>query len=371
MTTQPSLFRRLLTARFRAVKWITFTLIMLAASLVHAGDEATDLWTKLESADDKSVAPIADQLIKLGAPAVTAFEHKYLGLPTETQIKKWITELDDPKFAVREEATANLEKLPAAGRRYLSEALDSKLAQDSVEVRLRLNEILSKPVAPVQREPLDVGFQTRAINVLRRINTPAAKMYAEQMEPSTGMNLLKNVNPKVHAVAGEWKVTAEGLICPVDDFATLSLPFRPKGAYTLEVEFRRLEGNDGILILLPVGSRAGALNLGGWGGDTCGLEQIDNVGADENETSVKQSFDLNKRYTLKATVIPKGDDVQITVWLNGKDFISWSGEINRLSPHSIWRFKNPGALGIGAHQSSVMFSKITLQMLRGEVERLP
>jgi hypothetical protein len=353
------------------VKWTTFILMMLMACSVHAGDDATEMWTKLESADDKSVTPISDQLVKLGPSSVAAFEHKYLGLPTETQIKKWITDLDDAKFAVREEATANLEKLPPAGRRYLTEALDSKLAQDSVEVRLRLNEILSKPVAPVLREPLDVGFQARAIHVLRQINTPAARMYAEQMEPSTGMSLLKNLNPKAHAVAAEWKVTAEGLICPVDDFATFSLPFRPKGAYTLEVEFRRVEGNDGILILLPVGSRAGALNLGGWGGETCGLEQIDNSGADENETSVKQSFELNKRYTLKATVIPKGDDVQITVWLNGKEFISWSGESGRLSPHSIWRFKYPGALGIGAHQSSVLFSKINLQMLRGDIERLP
>jgi WD40 repeat protein len=84
------------------------------------------------------------------------------------RITRLVAELDSDDFAVRERATAELEKLGGAAEAALSEALEGG---PSAEVRMRVQQLLEKASRPV-------GARLRALRMLElleRIGTPEAR----------------------------------------------------------------------------------------------------------------------------------------------------------------------------------------------------
>ena len=106
--------------------------------------------------------------------------------------------------------------------------------------------------------------------------------------------------------------------------------------YTLTVEFTRVEGDDSVVIILPVGEVSPALELGGWRGTAHGLSRIDgnSVRTDENPTSVQPgSLENGKRYTLGAEVKVEDESATVKATLDGKLLFDWSGAVSRLQPN--------------------------------------
>ena len=93
----------------------------------------------------------------------------------------------------------------------------------------------------------------------------------------------------------------------------------PNTNYELSLEAKRIDGTDFFCgITFPVGKSHCSLILGGWGGATVGLSNIDGFDASENDTSQVISFKQNKWYKLRLKVTDKS----ITVWLDKKKIIS-------------------------------------------------
>jgi WD40 repeat protein len=114
------------------------------------------------TADPARVVPWVRERVK---PAV--------GFET-ARIDKLIADLDGDKFAVRQQAAEELEKLGELAVPGLEKVLETK---PSLNLRQRVDELLSK--VTTFQVPADVLHSLRAVEVLERISTPEAKQVME------------------------------------------------------------------------------------------------------------------------------------------------------------------------------------------------
>ncbi|MFK7820906.1 MAG: DUF1080 domain-containing protein [Planctomycetaceae bacterium] len=93
----------------------------------------------------------------------------------------------------------------------------------------------------------------------------------------------------------------------------------PKTNYEIELEAKKVEGNDFFVgLTFPIGDDEDcSLVLGGWGGGVCGLSSIDGYDASENETTDYRHFKLNQWYKVRLRVT----DTAIRVWLDDEEYL--------------------------------------------------
>ncbi len=144
----------------------------------RAPADPAGLWEELAAADaarayqagwelaatpDRAVALLGERL----KPAATAHDGHY---------RELVAALDSPKFAVREAASAELRRLGGAAEPILEQALAGGL---SAEARLRAGTRLRElRAAEPDREQLR---RLRAVGVLRRVGTPAARALLQDL----------------------------------------------------------------------------------------------------------------------------------------------------------------------------------------------
>jgi WD40 repeat protein len=143
-----------------------------------SSEQLGGLWADLASVDGQ-VAFRAIRSLTAAAPAlVVDFLRRHghdiprLDLP---RVTRWIRELDSEEFAIRETATAELEKLGVLARELLRKALQDR---PTPEMRRRLEMLLDKlkdkPVAPA------IVRGWRAIEVLEHLPTPETRKLLEE-----------------------------------------------------------------------------------------------------------------------------------------------------------------------------------------------
>lgn len=77
----------------------------------------------------------------------------------------------------------------------------------------------------------------------------------------------------------------------------------PTEGYEIELEARRVEGNDFFCgLTFPVGDDPCSFIVGGWGGAIVGLSSIDGEDAANNQTTLVRAFKTGKWYTVKVRV---------------------------------------------------------------------
>lgn len=92
----------------------------------------------------------------------------------------------------------------------------------------------------------------------------------------------------------------------------------PKQRYEIELEARRIDGNDFFCgITFPVGDDACSLILGGWGGGVVGLSSIDGEDASRNATTQIRDFEKGRWHAVRIRVTP----VRIVCDLDGETII--------------------------------------------------
>ena len=97
----------------------------------------------------------------------------------------------------------------------------------------------------------------------------------------------------------------------------------PKMDYEIELQARRVEGNDFFCgLTFPIGETHASLILGGWGGTVTGISSIDFFDASENETMSVIDYKQNKWYDVRVQVLKD----HVTVWLDSKKIIEVKGE---------------------------------------------
>jgi WD40 repeat protein len=142
-----------------------------------AAHDLDTLWTDLAS-DDAAVALRAIWTLVAGPRQSVPFLQERMrpvALPDSQQIARWITDLDSKPFAVREQATAELEKLAELAEPALLNRLAEKPPE---EVRRRITQLLARLRAIPSGERLRT---LRALEALENIGTPEARQLLERL----------------------------------------------------------------------------------------------------------------------------------------------------------------------------------------------
>ena len=88
--------------------------------------------------------------------------------------------------------------------------------------------------------------------------------------------------------------------------------------YEITLDAQRVTGSDFFCALtFPVGENPCSLVLGGWGGEVCGLSNIDYYDAANNETTRIIQFEQGKWYHVRLRVTPN----QIEAWVDDEKIV--------------------------------------------------
>jgi len=92
----------------------------------------------------------------------------------------------------------------------------------------------------------------------------------------------------------------------------------PKTDYEVSLEARRVSGRDFFATTtFPVGDTFCSFVVGGWGGQTVGLSNVDSANASENETTKSMEFKSGQWYRLRIRVTKK----KIEAWIDKEKMV--------------------------------------------------
>ena len=213
--------------------------------------------------------------------------------------------------------------------------------------------------------------------VLKVIDAELAKL-TEDGSAGRWVDLLKLVDPAKHRVQGRWSRQGGGiriertLALRIDPAARLMVPCVADGSYELQFTLARASGSGSTGVILPLGSTSVRLALGGWNGNTSGLELLDGKHPGEDNATRTNSIDLSDGRDVAVTVrVHLGaKDVEIVVSTDGKERIRWKGATSRLSSASRWKIPDARAFGLTATDSTVDFRTMRLRIIAGQARPL-
>jgi hypothetical protein len=153
-------------------------------------DKLKILWDDLANEDARKADSARRALASV--PNVVAFLEKQLKPDTLViaagEIDRLISDLDSPKFATREQATKELERLERAAETPLREALNKP--QITLELRRRMERLLEKLEAPLT-DPQHLRGH-RAVHILEELATTEARGLLERLAKGTpGVSLTR------------------------------------------------------------------------------------------------------------------------------------------------------------------------------------
>jgi hypothetical protein len=102
----------------------------------------------------------------------------------------------------------------------------------------------------------------------------------------------------------------------------------PKDNYEITLQAMKRKGDDFFCgLTFPVRNAHATFVVGGWGGSTIGLSNINGLDASENETTRYERLDQNKWYTVRVRVA----NGKIDCWLNDAQMVEVELKGNRIS----------------------------------------
>lgn len=124
----------------------------------------------------------------------------------------------------------------------------------------------------------------------------------------------------------------------------------PKMDYEVTLEGKKITGNDFFCTTtFPYGDSFCSLVVGGWGGTTVGLSNVNSADASENETSTSKEFAENRWYLFRIRIsrnrIEAWIDKDKTVDLDATDRkINTRAECDECHPFGIATYRTTGAV---------------------------
>jgi len=288
-------------------------------------------------------------LVDLDAPAEAA---KYLDDKCDPSLCKYVPAAAKPVEAAPEAACVELadwyRQLAAAAvpgskvamlvraRKYCERFLDlhSAAHMDRTKVELALKK--------VDEDLKSLGW------------TPPPGPWIDVLRITTADNL---------RVWGDFRRKDAGIVSGGQGYNRASLPISPVGSYELEVKLTRVTGSN-MGIIIPVGDTMPALFLGD---KHSGIQLVRGKGADENETKTSAAAIKNGQpITVGVKVLLDGDKATISVTLDGKPYINWTGSQSALSTEKWGEMPCKGAVGLRSYQTSTVCSGARVRMLSGK-----
>jgi hypothetical protein len=149
----------------------------------------------------------------------------------------------------------------------------------------------------------------------------------------------------------------------------IALPVVVAGSYEFEVEFTRTGGYDNIVFLIPVAASEAGISLNAFT-DTAVFEATHGQGEPKDSRVKLGNLQNGRKYSARVQVLVRGDDAQVTVSLDGKRILGWTGPHAALAQPGDWALPRRQCLGMGTWASNVTFHTAKLKMLSGKAKLL-
>jgi serine/threonine protein kinase len=206
-----------------------------------------------------------------------------------------------------------------------------------------------------------------SLAALMATRSPAPLPEAPAKTPLESVDLLKLIDPKVHALQGTWSRSGPILVSNSPNRrSTVLIPYSPPDEYDLLLVVRRIhERVDGFDIGLSSGSSRFFLTLDGWGQpyDLAGLSAIDGKDAATNPTRRDgRVLTLGKDSSIVCQVRKTGVGLSV----DGRMLVDWKGPRERLSlPVNYCNLPLEGKVYLSSNAGAYQVSRITLIPVSG------
>ncbi len=181
--------------------------------------------------------------------------------------------------------------------------------------------------------------------------------------PGPWIDVLKITTAENLRAWGDFKRTKAGIVSGPKDLCRASLPICPRGDYELQVRLTPVTGAN-VGIAIPVGGKMPILQLGD---QYSGIQLIRGKMAGENETKTSAAvIKSGQPTTVGVKVLLDGDKATISVTMDGKPYINWTGPPSALSTEKWGDMPRKGAVGLKSYMSSVLCSAVRVRMLSGK-----
>jgi serine/threonine protein kinase len=220
------------------------------------------------------------------------------------------------------------------------------------------------------RLPLAAGVLLLIVGLALLVPWPGRDGSTQQTLPGSGdsntdssasngwIDLIPQVNPTQHAVAGNWQRRGNELIVDAATAGRLALPFQPPAEYDMEVEYTRQTGTYSIALMFAAGSGQATFELDAWGEHLAGFQLIDGRDLRAQQPGVAEQLMINgQRYRARVEVRRDG----VTAFLNDRELASYRGNGSNLQPLEMWRLPAGTRLGVGAYDSATTFHSIRVR----------
>jgi tetratricopeptide (TPR) repeat protein len=188
--------------------------------------------------------------------------------------------------------------------------------------------------------------------------------------PGKAVDVLKSVDPQKDTVKGQWKMRDGGLRVESNEAAQrIALPVVVAGSYEFEVEFTRTGGFDNIVFIVPVAMSEALISLNAFM-DTAIFEATHGQGEPKENKVKVGKLQNDRKYSARVQVLVRGADAQVTVSLDGKRVLGWTGPHAALTRPGDWGLPRHQGLGMGTWCSNVVFHSAKLKMLSGKAKLL-
>ena len=188
--------------------------------------------------------------------------------------------------------------------------------------------------------------------------------------PGKAVDILKAVDIKKDAVKGQWKVQdGELLVQSGQPAQRIALPVMVAGSYEFDIEFTRTGGYDNILFMVPVAESEALVSLNAFM-DTALFETNHGQGEPREARARVGKLQNNRKYGVRIQVLVRGDEAQVTVTLDGKRLLGWTGPHAALTRAGDWELSRRQCLGLGTWSTNVTFHAVRLKMLSGKAKLL-
>jgi hypothetical protein len=188
--------------------------------------------------------------------------------------------------------------------------------------------------------------------------------------PGKAVDVLKSVDPQKDAVKGRWKMQDGGLRVESNEAAQrIALPVVVAGSYEFDVEFTRTGGADNIVFVIPVATSEALVSLNAFM-DTAIFESTHGQGEPKDNKVKVGKLQNDRKYSARVQVLVRGDSAQVTVSLDGKRVLGWTGPHAALTRPGDWGLPRRQCLGMGTWCSNVVFHTAKLKMLSGNAKLL-
>jgi len=173
------------------------------------------------------------------------------------------------------------------------------------------------------------------------------------------VDLLASIDPRRHALVGQWTKNAAGLEVQPSPFAQIVIPREFPANYDLDLSFTRRGNAESVTVFLPVGPKGVAVQFATQGKHD-GIGLINGTASWMGPATRPTTVKSDRRMDASIRVRQQGDRVRISQYVAGEPRVSWAGPAGALSLYQAFKIPS-GKAGLGAFNNNTIFHAVTLK----------